>query len=222
VVLSNQTNYGQVRYTLDGGPPTTTSAAYAAPLDLAPPVRIRAAAFVGGRMISPALDQRVDADSMRTRVSQQLTLCPGTLPLNLEGQPTAEGRRPVFLIQIMNPCWVWPDIDLSAAQRVRLTLAATPDNLQLGPQASQVIHRPSDSPTGDIEVRLDNCDTGERLAAAPLPSPQAEVSLDLVLPARAGQHALCFAHADGGRPGPIWGLERVEFAPTAVAGADHG
>jgi hexosaminidase len=222
VVLSNQTNYGQVRYTLDGGPPTAASPTYTGPLDLALPVRIRAAAFVDGRMISPVLDERVDAASMHTRVSQQLTLCPGTLPLNLEGQPTAEGRRPVFLIQIMNPCWIWPDIDLSAAQRVRLTLAAMPDNLQLGPQASQVIHRPSDSPTGDIEVRLDNCDTGERLAAAPLPSPQAEVSLELVLPARAGRHALCFAHADGGRPGPIWGLERVELAPTAAAGADHG
>ena len=222
VVLSNQTNYGQVRYTLDGRPPTTASSAYADPLETALPVRIRAAAFVGGRMISPALDERVDAASMRTRLSQQLTLCPGTLPLNLEGQPTAEGRRTVFLIQIMNPCWIWADVDLSAAQRIRLTLAATPDNLQLGPQTSQVIHRPSDSPTGDIEVRLDNCDTGERLAAAALPSPQAEVSLDLDLPARAGQHALCFAHADGGRPGPIWGLEGVELAPKAAAGETHG
>ncbi len=217
VVLSSQTNYGQVRYTLDGRPPTTASSAYADPLETALPVRIRAAAFVGGRMISPALDERVDAASMRTRLSQQLTLCPGTLPLNLEGQPTAEGRRPVFLIQIMNPCWIWADVDLSAAQRIRLTLAATPDNLQLGPQTSQVIHRPSDSPTGDIEVRLDNCDTGERLAAAALASPRTEVSLELDLPARAGR-ALCFAHADGGRPGPIWGLEEVELAPKAAAG----
>jgi hexosaminidase len=221
VVLSNQTNYGQVRYTLDGGPPTAVSPAYAGPVGTALPVRVRAAAFVDGRMISPPLDERLDAASVRTRVSQQLTLCPGTLPLNLEGQPTAEGRRPVFLIQIMNPCWIWPDVDLTGVGRVRLTLAATPDNLQLGPQASQVIHRPSDSSTGAIEVRLDNCDTGERLAAAPLPSPHAEVSLDLDLPARAGPHALCFVHADGGRPGPIWGLEKVELAPPAAAGANH-
>jgi hexosaminidase len=220
VVLSNQTNYGQVRYTLDGGPVSAGSSAYSAPLDLALPARVRAAAFVGSRRISPDLDQRLDAASVRTRASQQLTLCPGTLPLNLEGQPTVNGRRPVFLIQIMNPCWTWADIDLTAVTHVRLTLAATPDNLQLGPQASQVIHQPSDSPTGDIEVRLDNCDSGERLAFAPLPTPRAEVAIDLDLPHREGSHTLCFVHADGGRPGPIWGLEKVELNPAA--GASHG
>lgn len=221
VVLSNQTNYGQVRYTLDGGSPTSASPAYSGPFDIALPARIRAAAFVGARMISPGLDERLNSITVHTRVSQQLTLCPGTLPLNLEGQPAASGRRPVFLIQIMNPCWIWPDVDLTGVERIRLTLAATPDNLQLGPQASQVIHRPSDSATGEIEVRLDNCDTGERLAAAPLPSPKAEVTVELELPARAGTHALCFVHADGGRPGPIWGLEKVELAPKA-AGTNHG
>lgn len=221
VVLSNQTNYGQVRYTLDGGPVTAASAAYAAPLEIPLPARLRAAAFVSGRRISPELDELIDAALLRTRVSQQLTLCPGTLPLNLEGEPTAQGRRPVFLIQIMNPCWIWPDVDLASVGRVRLTLAATPDNLQLGPQASQVVHRPSDSPTGDFEVRMDNCDTGERLAAVSLPAPAPETFLELDLPARAGTHALCFVHADGGRPGPIWGLETVELIPAA-RGADHG
>ena len=221
VVLSNQTNYGQVRYTLDGGPPTAASPAYAAPLDIALPARLRAVIFVSGRRISPELDSRLDAASIRARVSQQLTLCPGNLPLNLEGQPAA-GGRPVFLIQIMNACWIWPDVDTSSLTRVRLTLAATPDNLQLGPQASQVIRRPTDSPTGEIEVRLDNCDSGERLAAVPLPGPQAEVTLDIDLPPRPGTHALCFVHADGGRPGPIWGLERVGLNPAAKPGADHG
>ena len=218
VVLSNQTNQGQVRYTLDGSVPGAAARVYDGPIETALPARLRAAAFEAGRRISPELDERLDARSLRTRVSQQLTLCPGTLPLDLEGQPTADGRRPVFLIQIMNPCWTWPDADLSGVTRARLTLAATPDNLLLGPQTAQVIHRPTTSPNGEFQVRLDNCDTGRLLATVPLPAPAAEVTLEADLPATAGTHGLCFVYAGGARVDPIWGLETVE----PIEGAAHG
>ncbi|MGH7023208.1 MAG: beta-N-acetylhexosaminidase [Caulobacteraceae bacterium] len=218
VVLSNQTNQGQVRFTLDGTPPGATARVYGGPIETALPARLRAAAFEGGQRISPELDERLDAASLRTRVSQQLTLCPGTLPLNLEGQPTADGRRPVFLIQIMNPCWTWPAADLSGVSRARLTLAATPNNLQLGPQTAQVVHRPTASPNGEFQVRLDNCDTGRLLAIVPLPAPAAEVTLEADLPATAGTHGLCFIYAGGARVDPIWGLEKVEL----IEGPGHG
>jgi len=211
VVLSNQTNLGQVRLTLNGDAPAADSRVYAEPLETTLPVRLRAAAYLGGHRISPEIDQRLDAVSVRTRSSQELTLCPGTLPLNLEGQPTGAGDRPVFLIQIMNPCWIWPDADLSDVARVKLTLAAAPFNLQLGDQVSQVVHRPANSPNGEIQVRLDNCDTGEVLAVVPLPSPTSRVALSADLPARSGVHPLCFAYAGGEKLDPVWGVERVEL-----------
>jgi hexosaminidase len=136
----------------------------------------------------------------------------------MEGQPTADGRRPVFLIQIMNPCWVWPSLDAAGVHHVRMTLAAAPFNLQLGAQLSQVVHRPSSSATGEIQVRLDNCDTGELLAALPLPAARPEVTLEADLPARSGTHSICFVYAGGARLDPIWGVEKVEL----IRSGEHG
>jgi hexosaminidase len=220
VTLSSQTGYGQIRYTVDGAPPAANSATYAGPLTLTLPTRLRAAAFVSGTAVSPELDARLDARSVRTRMSQQLTLCPGTLPLNLEGQPTADGRRPVFLTEIMNPCWLWPGVDVSDVASVKLTLAATPFNLQLGAQVAQVVHRPASSAGGEIQVRLDNCDTGELLATLPLPDARPEVELDAPLPARTGVHTLCLVYANGEKLDPIWGVEKVELVRRQ--GGDHG
>jgi hexosaminidase len=219
ITLANQSAYGRIRYTLNGAPPAADSTAYAGPLTLALPARVRAAAFVGGAKVSTDLDERLDAQSVRTRVSQQLTLCPGTLPLNLEGQPTADGRRPVFLTEIMNPCWIWAAVDTSDLTRVKLTLAAAPFNLQLGPQLAQVIHRPATSAKGEIQVRLDTCDGGELLAILPLPAARPEIELDAAVPARPGVHALCFVYANGARLDPIWGVEKVEL--VARQAGDH-
>jgi len=220
VTLSSQTGYGQIRYTVDGAPPATNSATYAGPLTLTLPTRLRAAAFVDGAEVSPELDAGLDAQSVRTRVSQQLTLCPGTLPLNLEGQPMVGGRRPAFLTEIMNPCWMWPGVDISDVAGVKLTLAATPFNLQLGPQVAQVVHRPANSADGEIQVRLDNCDTGELLATLPLPDARPEVELDAPLPERTGVHTLCLVYANGEKLDPIWGVEKVELVRRQRG--DHG
>ena len=152
------------------------------------------------------------------RASQQLTLCPAGLPLNLEGQPTATGRRPVVLVNIMNPCTTWPGVDLAGVTGVKLTLAAMPYNFQLGPDEAHVVHRPSDAPGGQIEVRLDDCDKGERLAVLPLPAPQAEIHLQAATPARTGSHSLCFVYANGEKLDPLWAVETVELIRSGAHG----
>jgi hexosaminidase len=194
---------------------------YSGPLRLTLPARLQAATFVGPRRISPVLDERLDAISVRTRVSQQLTLCPGGLPLILEGQTAEGGTRPAFLVQIMNPCWIWPDADLSDTAAVKLDIVAAPFNLQLGADLDKIVHRTANSPGGEIQVRLDNCDTGELLGAAPLPEGRTGLKATVSLPARKGVHALCFAYA-GARVDPIWGLSQVELVPRAWEGRDHG
>ena len=221
VTLANQTGFGQVRYSLNGQPPTAASHLFTEPLRVTLPVRLQAATFVGPRRISPVLEELLDEVSVRTRVSQQLTLCPGTLPLILEGQTAEGGTRPAFLVQIMNPCWIWPDADLSDIAAVKLDFVAAPFNLQLGAELAKVVHRPASSPGGEIQVRLDNCDTGELLAASPLPEGQIRLTATVTLPAQKGVHALCFAYA-GARNDPIWGLRQVELVPRTVEGRDHG
>jgi hexosaminidase len=163
-----------------------------------------------------ALSPEPAAPQANVRASQQLAVCPDGLPLNLEGQPTAGGRRPVVLVNIMNPCTTWPDVNLAGVTSVKLTLAAMPFNFQLGPDTAHVVHRPSNAPGGEIEVRLDDCDKGERLLARPLPAPQAEIRLEAPLPARTGVHRLCFVYANGEKLDPLWTVERVELIRAGV------
>jgi hexosaminidase len=182
------------------------------------PVRLQAATFVGPRRVSPILDEKIDATSVRSRLSRQLTLCSGTLPLVLEGAAANGETQPAFLVQVMNPCWIWPDADLSDTAAVKLTLAAAPFNFQLGADIDKVRHRPASSPGGEFQVWLDNCDSGELLATAPLVAGETQQELTVALPARQGVHALCIAYAAGPRVDPIWGLYEMEL----IARAGHG
>jgi hexosaminidase len=221
VTLSSQTGYGQIRYSLDGQPPGASAKLYAETLHLTLPARLQAARFVGARRISPILDERLDTASVRTRFSQQLTLCPGTLPLILEGPPDRTGAQPAFLVQVMNSCWIWPAVDLSDVGAVRLEVVAAPFNLQLGAELDRVVHRTARSPGGEFQVRLDNCDSGELLATAPLPIDATRLTLTVPLPTVSGVHALCFAPATGPRLDPIWGLYKVRLVTRAAAEKSH-
>jgi hypothetical protein len=120
----------------------------------------------------------------------------------------------------MNPCWIWPDVNLSDVRAVRLTVVAAPFNFQLGADIDKVTHRPASAPGGEFQVWLDNCDTGELLIAAPLEPGTIRRGLTIELPPRQGVHALCFAYAAGSRVDPIWGVYQVELIPHA--GASYG
>lgn len=213
IALSNQTGFGQIRYSLDGRPPTANSPLYLAPVRTALPARLEAASFLGLRRISRILDAQLDERSLRIRTSQQLTLCPGTLPLNLEGEGGDPG--PVFLVEVMNACWIWPEVDLSNVGAVEFGMAAAPFNLQLGPELAHIVRRQATVPGGDIEVRLDTCD-GELLATLPLgPATNTGSMLSASLPPREGVHALCFAIATP-KLDPIWGIDHVRLIPRAM------
>jgi hexosaminidase len=220
VTLASQVGYGQIRYSLNGQPLDNTANLYAEPLHVMLPARLQAASFAGARRLSPILEETLDAAGVRTRRSQQLTLCPGTLPLILEG-PERGGSRPAFLVQIMNSCWIWPDADLSDVAAVRLEVAPAPFNLQLGAELDKVVHRPSQAPSGEFQVRLDNCDNGQMLGAAPLAAVAARLTLRIPLPQMSGVHALCFVHAAGPRLDPIWGLYEVRLVTRGAAENTH-
>lgn len=213
VTLSTQSGLGQIRYALDGGEPALNSKVYAEPLRVALPARIRAASFLDGRRISPIMDRSLDAASTHTRASQDLTLCAGTLPLNLEAEAVGHESRPVFLVQIMNPCWIWPGVDMAGVASVKIALVASPFNLRLGAELDKVVRRPSSRPNGEFQVRLDNCDTGQVLATLPLRAGAVRLDLASALPLESGVHALCFAYAGGDRLDPIWGIDKVELVP---------
>src|SRR6202044_1953865 len=65
-------------------------------------------------------------------VSQDLKTCTDKLVLSLEDDAPLQGRRAIFLIDMMNPCWILPAADLSNAATLQAAVGQVPFNLQIG------------------------------------------------------------------------------------------
>lgn len=203
-----------IRYTTDGSVPTTTSPAYAVPLDLAPGTRLRAASFLAGRALAGALDMPVTAAAALTRTSRQMTLCSDAVALDLEDDWPGTGERAHFLLDILNPCWRWADAPIAGVRRIAVTVGQVPFNFQVGADRDKIRFRPPATPAGEMEVRRGGCD-GERVAVLPL-APAATrpgtTRLEAALPAMTGAADLCFTYTARG-PDPLWAIDRVELLP---------
>ncbi len=146
------------------------------------------------------------------RDSHELTLCSSAIALSIEGPAPYAGPRPVFLHDIMNPCWVWPKADLTGVAAVAVAAGQLPFNFQIGADAQKVVLRPAATPDGAFEVHLDTCD-GTKIATVPLPHPAPGAGLVTAqgpLAPQSGLHDLCFVFT---RPklDPYWALHTVEL-----------
>jgi hexosaminidase len=214
-----RTLLGEIRYSTTAGQARGPSRAYAAPILVPVPTRLTAATFVDGRKISPTLERRLDALSVRRRVSQELALCTEKLPLNLEGDPQPGGARPVFLVDIMNPCWIWTAAQLSDIGAVSVGVGRLPFNFQIGADLKKIVLRPAATPEGELQVRLDSC-LGALVATLPLAPASAAPGIGALttsLPPIEGTHALCFEFT-ARRVDPLWAIAWVQLVPRARPG----
>jgi hexosaminidase len=148
-------------------------------------------------------------------MSQDLKTCTDRLVLSLEDDAPIEGERAVFLIDIMNPCWILPAADLSRVSRLTAAVGQVPFNFQLGKDADSIKLNPPHTPDGELEVRLDACE-GEPIAVLPL-APAADNDAVTVLPAvplprASGPHELCFRFTQRTLD-PLWAIDWVQLAP---------
>jgi hexosaminidase len=222
VTLSGAEEIGEIRYTLDGSSPTSASALYAAPFSVRLGTTIRARAYRDGQALAPASDIRIDARTIRTRTSQELTACSEAILLNLEDDAPFRGDRARFLVDIMNPCWVYPDVDLAGVSRIEAAVGQLPFNFQIGKDIEKVAFRPSATPDGELQVRSGGC-VGEvvaTLSLAPARSSDGVTVLSGPITAAAGKGDLCFTFTQPDRApvAPIWAIDRV----TLVAEAPRG
>ena len=218
VRLSTQLGLGQLRYTTDGSAPTPASPAYAGPLSLATPVTLKAAAFQDGAMVSPAGEARLDALSVVHRTSQQLQSCSGKLVLNLQDDGPIQGPRARFMVDVMDPCWAYRDVDLGAVSRISVSVGQIPFNFQLGADRAKIPLRTPATANGELEVRLDKCDAPP-IAVLPLPAPKPGVELNTLsadLPKLSGRHDLCFSFTAKSLD-PISVIDWVQLYPAAAA-----
>lgn len=166
IELSNQAGFGTIRYSTDGSEVTPQSDRYDAPLTLRSSATLATAVFHDGIELSRTRHGGVDLLAAR-RYSQQLELCSAGIVLQLEDDAPAEGKRSVFLVDIMNPCWVWPDADLSRVQRIDVAVGQLPFNFQIGDLREQIELRRPEAEGGELEVRAGGCG-GDVVAKLPL------------------------------------------------------
>lgn len=151
----------------------------------------------------------------RRRNSHQLNMCSDKLVLSLTDDAPLEGERAVFLVDIMNPCWIFQGADLSKPSDLTAVVGQVPFNFQIGNDVKGIPLPKPQTPEGELEVRLDSCE-GEKLATLPL-APATSQALTSLPPAkiapRDGQHDLCFIFTRK-TVDPIWVIDSIELAAT--------
>jgi hexosaminidase len=145
--------------------------------------------------------------------SHQLKSCTDKVVLSLEDDAPLEGKRATFLVDIMNPCWIYPAVDLTSVKGLVAAVGQLPFNFQLGADIHAIkLNRPQ-TPSGELEIRIDSCD-GERIAVLPL-QPAIVNNAVTELPAakvahRDGTHDLCLKFTQRSLD-PMWVLDWVRL-----------
>jgi hexosaminidase len=199
VTLKKQVDFGMIRYTLDGSAPNPRSPVYSEPFTTQAPATLRAATFAGDRQVSTVRDTRIDASSISRRSSDQLKTCGDSLLLRLEGAPTAGAAAPRYNVDLMNPCWIYAQVDFSVSARIDVRIGAMPYFFQLWHDTDKVVMHTRTGSKDELQAHLDACD-GPLLAAVPLAAERSVVRtvaipLTAAAAASGGKHDVCLYFA---------------------------
>lgn len=218
VVLTGAEAVGEIRYTTDGREPTATSTAYAGAFDVAVPTTLKAAAFRDGKRLTAPSTLRVDARSIRTRVSQELKACTDKLTLNLEDDAPFRGERAVYLVDIMNPCWIYEGADLTGVRQIEVAVGQLPFNFQIGADVKNIPLPAPQSPDGELEVRRGSCEAPVTVRL-PLSPALRNDGLTVLRAPMSGEGAqdLCLSFTRRSVD-PIWVVDRVTLLTEAAGG----
>jgi hexosaminidase len=168
VTLSNQANFGEIRYTTDGSAPASTSARYVRPLEFPAQghVTLRAATFdPGGFQLAAPRTQVLDGSALLSRDGSELASCSDRPAMRVDGNQRAQGPRPVYTVAAGDMCWLWHRAPLQDIEHVTLTVGRVA--WRFGDDAEGAVVRPKDSAAGEFEIHTDSC-TGPLLARLPL------------------------------------------------------
>jgi len=215
VTLTNQAAFGDIRYTADGSEPIAQSPKYSEPRQFPAGTHLSAATFVGTERVSHIWSRRLDASTLARRSSRELDLCSDGIALLLEPNAFGAGERPRFALDIMYPCWIYRDVDLTRGARLVAAVGQLPFNFEIGADAEKIRVGDSRSTEGDFEVRIGGCE-GPPVATQALPAMPAGKLVNTLheirLPAQGGRHDVCLRFARP-RLDPMWALDWVEISP---------
>lgn len=208
VDISKQIAFGTIRYTPDDSAPGPTSRAYVEPLMFSAPATVRAATFAGDRELAAARTQRIDASAAARRYSDALKPCNDSLLLRLEGSTDGRSPAPLYNVNLMNPCWIYPQVDLGATARIDVRIGALPYFFQLWHDTNKVVMYAPSSGVDELQLRQDVC-SGPPLAVVPLGDSRSARTLSVMLDRQAGVHDVCMVFATSKRD-PLWLIDWVE------------
>jgi hexosaminidase len=208
IALATQVPVGTIRYTLDGSAPTAQSAAYAAPLTVAPGVTIKAAAFdADGIATAKVRDFATSRSALLSRTPSDFVACPGrSFGLRMPMTVDAETNGPAVNIGVFDTCSVYPAAPLDVAGGFTVDVARIARNFGLAHETADVRKHFRVTPYGELLVSLGCRDTSGRalakdapptkvLASFPLPDPATaptRMTFSATLPRMTGDHDLCF------------------------------
>lgn len=151
------------------------------------------------------------------RTSHQLETCTDKLVLSLEDDAPVRGDRAVFLVDIMNPCWMYRGADLSEVTAIDASVGQVPFNFQIGDDVNRIPLRKPATAAGELEVRVDGCE-GDPIAVLPLAPAVANPAVTRLpratIAARPGKHDLCFMFTQAGVD-PTWTIDAVDLIGSA-------
>lgn len=198
-----------LRYTLDGRDPGADSARYQSPLRVPLGTQLRAAAFAGPTQASRVWAKTLDVHAVFRRDSHELDLCSDGIGLLL--MPAGAGIA--LAVDIMNPCWIYRDADLSQGPQIAAAVAPLPFNYEIGADVAKIRIGDARTAAGELEIHADSCDTPVLMTlplAAAANSTRATRLPAQALPRLAGRHDLCLRFARP-RLDPLWALDWVEI-----------
>ena len=154
---------------------------------------------------------QTDNPAALARTSHELKPCTDKLLLSLEDDAPLQGERAVFLVDIMNPCWIFPGADLSKVAALAVAVGQLPFNFQIGDDLYGIPLPKPRSEAGELEVRSDTCD-GPLVATIPLDEATDNPAVTRLPTSRLekarGRHDLCFTFTRA-NVDPIWVIDRV-------------
>ncbi|MGA0545057.1 family 20 glycosylhydrolase [Brevundimonas sp. VNH65] len=150
------------------------------------------------------------------RYSRQLTMCTEGLGLSLIDDAPLMGERVAFMMDVMNPCWLYKDADLSRGVRFEAAVGQVPWNFQIGAARDNIRLAAPRTPEGELEIRAGGCD-GAVVLVLPLTTAAADPGVTVLngdLPALEGRQDLCLRFTQH-QLDPMWGLDWVRLSPAS-------
>ena len=153
----------------------------------------------------------VPAPNPLERNSDELKSCGDGLSLRIQGDPDGRRAGPIYRVDLMNPCWIFPQVELGRLASLSVQAGHIPYYYALWHDEPKVVTRASTSGADELQLRLDDCN-GPIFKAVPLRVEHAELELLEIQLSGTGVHDVCLAFAARERD-PLWLVDFVRLVP---------